>query len=121
MLVKESIQSTLLQINSVEGFEDVAIYQERPEVLVDNDEVGLPVPVISWRITNNVPQISLDKDTGVRDIEVTIDLWGNDSTVGEELLDEVEELMRESGWRLTYSADVPDPAGICHINTRFNY
>ena len=78
------------------------------------------VPAITFRIDNNSVNLDLDNEIASQDIEVVIDIWSDDSVTASRILSEVEGDMRELGYRLTYSADVPSPEGcLFHINCRF--
>ena len=78
------------------------------------------VPAITFRIENNSVDLLLDNTIGHQDIIATVDIWADDSKTASRVLTEVEKALREIGWRMSYSADVPAPTGaLFHINCRF--
>jgi len=65
--------------------------------------------------------LNLDNEIRRQDITATVDVWADDSPTASRILGEVEAKMRSIGYRLSYSADVPAPAGaLYHINCRFD-
>jgi hypothetical protein len=117
MQIKESIVTILSELKIL--YPSLVIYQNRPENLMG--ENGLEAPIITYEIANNILNACLDKTAGKQDTEITIDIWTNSSEEGEILLEKLEETMRENNWLITFSMDIPDPDGICHINSRFTY
>ena len=78
------------------------------------------VPAITFRIENNSVDLLLDNTIGHQDIIATVDIWADDSKTASRIQTAVEEALREIGWRMSYSADVPAPTGaLFHINCRF--
>lgn len=78
------------------------------------------IPAITFRVDNNSANLDLDNRITSQDISVVVDIWADDSVTSSRILSEVEEVMRAEGYRLTYSADVPQPKGcLFHINCRF--
>jgi len=77
------------------------------------------LPFINFEISNNSVELMLNNDIGYQNIEVSIHIWAGDSVTASNLLSNVEELMRNDGYKMTYSADVPNIGDIFHIVTRF--
>lgn len=88
-------------------------------VLQGSQKTIVDVPAITFYVSDNAAELNLSNEIARQDIEVTIDVWAKNSTEADTLLNQVEEKMREIGYRLSFSMDVPDPQNICHINTRF--
>ena len=105
-LPKSDVYSAL---NSIAG---VTIRQSSQKTKVD-------VPAITFAISDNAVSLNLDNEISRQDILVTVDIWAADSAKADTLLGQVEAKMRGIGYRLAFVLDVPDPANICHINTRF--
>lgn len=90
-------------------------HQGAQAVFADNE-----VPAITFRVDNNSVNLDLDNEIASQDIDVVVDIWADDSVTASRILSETEGAMRELGYRLTYSADVPSPEGcLFHINCRF--
>ena len=77
------------------------------------------LPFVNFEVSNNSVELMLDNEIGYQNIEITIHLWAEDSVSASNLLSAVEELLRSKGYRLTYSADVPNIGDIFHVVTRF--
>lgn len=77
------------------------------------------IPSITFFIADNSTELDLDNEIARQDILVTVDIWATDSSQADSLLAQAETKMRALGYRLAFVLDVPDPANICHINTRF--
>jgi len=92
--------------------EDVTVYQNRPEVLVE-------FPCITFSVANNIPNLVLEKDIGFQRIVVVIDIYAKTSKESGTLLSTLEEDMREEGHVMVFNSDVPED-DISHITTRFN-
>jgi hypothetical protein len=88
------------------------VYQVRPEVLS-------VFPCITFQISNNTPVYELEKEIGYQDIDTMIDIWDTTSSGTGKLLVDVQDMMLDEGYRLTFATDVPDPEGISHISTIF--
>ena len=91
---------------------DATVMQYQPTVFNN-------LPVITFKINDNTPNLFLDNTIAYQNIEVQIDIWANDSVSASNLLSQVEETMREDFYQMTYSADVPNVGDIYHIVTRF--
>lgn len=90
-------------------------HQGAQAVFADNE-----VPAITFRIDNNSVNLDLDNEIASQDVEAVVDIWADDSVTASSILSSVEGAMREIGYRMTYSADVPSPEGcLFHINCRF--
>jgi hypothetical protein len=93
------------------------VYQNRPETLSK-------FPCLTFSMVDNVVTMSMGKEIGRQDIEFSVDVFtqGADASLeATSLLQEVENTLRALGYRLVYSADVPDPDdNVIHISTRFN-
>lgn len=93
------------------------VYQNRPETIS-------AFPCLTFFMVDNAVSMSLGKSIGRQDIEFTVDIYTQGSGASLEatsLLQEVEETLRNDGYQLVYSADVPDPDdNVIHISTRFN-
>ena len=77
-------------------------------------------PAITFRIGDNSPRYTLENEISVQDVEAIVDIFADESVIASGILTEVEKAMREIGYRLTYSADVPSPEGaLHHTNCRF--
>lgn len=82
-------------------------------------QIATTMPVIAYRISQNAPSYDFDKEISLQDVEVMIDIFATTSTGASSLLSQVEAKMKGIDLFLTYTADVPDPDGYFHINTRF--
>ena len=77
-------------------------------------------PAITFSISDNATELDLDNEISSQSIIAVVDIWTDTSMEASALLNASEILMRELGYRLTYSADVPRPEGaLHHINCRF--
>lgn len=77
------------------------------------------LPAIIFNVGNNSINVDLDNEILSQDIEVIIDIWANTSVQASEVLKQVEKVMRNNNYLMTYSADIPNTGNIYHINTRF--
>ena len=78
------------------------------------------LPFINFEIINNNIDLFLDNTIKSQYIEAKIDIWANSSVEASNLLSQVEEVMREDLYLMTYSADIPNTSDIYHITTRFS-
>ena len=77
-------------------------------------------PAITFSISDNATELDLENEISSQSIIAIVDIWTDTSMEASALLNASEILMRELGYRLTYSADVPRPEGaLHHINCRF--
>lgn len=90
-----------------------------PNVLQGSQKTIVDIPAITFYVSDNAAELNLSNEIARQDIEVTIDVWAKNSSAADTLLSQVEAKMRELGYRLSFSMDVPDPQNICHINSRF--
>ncbi len=88
-------------------------------VLQRSQKTIVEVPAITFYVSDNAAELNLDNEIAKQDIEITVDVWAKTSSAADTLLSQVEAKMRGIGYRLSFSMDVPDPANICHINSRF--
>lgn len=77
------------------------------------------LPAIVFSVTDNSLELELDNSIGSQSIEVTIDIWSEDSVTGSNTMSEVEKVMRSDLYDMTYSNDVPNEGNLYHIVTRF--
>ena len=89
-----------------------AVMQEQPQVFSDT-------PSIVFKVLNNNTVVDLDNEIVSQDIEVGIDIWADTSVLASEVLSQVEDIMREDIYNMTYSSDVPNEGNLFHINARF--
>lgn len=89
-------------------------------VLQGSQKTIVNVPAITFFISDNTTELDLSNEISNQNIEVTIDIWAQNSTDADGLLTQIETNIRALGYRLSYCTDVPDPENICHINTRFS-
>ncbi|MEG0618749.1 MAG: hypothetical protein RR557_05515 [Bacilli bacterium] len=78
------------------------------------------LPAIIFRIDNNNVNIDLNNEITSQNIDIIIDIWFMDSVTGSKVLNEIENLMRNNLYRMTFSADVPNVDSLQHINCRFS-
>lgn len=95
-------------LSSIEG---VTVYQTRPDIIED-------LPSITFNIGSNVPEYVLDKEIGMQNIEVIIDIFAKTSAESGALLSTLEETMLENDYRLVFNMDIPED-DLHHITTRF--
>lgn len=77
------------------------------------------LPAITFSVGNNAVSTDLDGAIASQDIEVTIDIWAEDSVTASTVLSQVEELMRSNLYILSFSNDVPNAGNLHHIACRF--
>lgn len=111
--LKQHIMDTLTTVE-VDGL-DIEVYQSRPSKIEK-------FPCITFYISDDVPMYTLDKQLNHEVVEVTVDIWTRNSRDGSLIKTELEEVMRESNFRLVNSRDVPDPdEKVRHIINLFNF
>ena len=77
-------------------------------------------PAITFRIDDNSVNLDLDNEISSQEIIANISIFTENGSQGSKILAQVEEKMREIGYRLTNAIDVPQPKGaLYHINCRF--
>lgn len=111
---KALIYSYLITINIPNTSTPIPVYQERPEVLTS-------FPVITFYISNNKPDVLMDKTLGADHMEVTIDIWSKNSKEAGLIMKAVESVMRSNNFLISYNSDIVEPENIAHIQTRFIY
>ena len=77
------------------------------------------LPAIIFRVGDNSVNLDLDNTIISQDIEIIIDIWAEDSVTASNVLSQVEEVMRQIGYKMSYSSDVPNIGNLFHINNRF--
>ena len=88
------------------------VSQTQPPVFND-------LPAIVFTVGNNSVNLDLDNDISSQDIEIIIDIWAEDSVTASTVLSQVEEKMREIGYKMSFSNDIPNIGNLFHINSRF--
>lgn len=94
------------------AMDGVTVYQSRPEVIKN-------LPSITFYVGSNVPEYLLEKDIGLQEIEIVIDIFAETSKESGALLAALEEIMLENDYRLVFNMDMPED-DLHHITTRFN-
>lgn len=89
------------------------------EVLQRTQDQLSVIPCITFYTSDNSAILELSKEIAHQEIEVTIDFFGNSSIETGAMLSEADEALREGGYALTFSTDLPDPDGFHHISTRY--
>lgn len=110
----ENLKSTIYSI--LTEIPDLRIFQERPDVISDD-----VLPCVTFRVSNDVPTYTLDNDIGKKNIDVVIDIWGNDDDETSSIKVLVEAKMREFKYLLTFNSDIVEPSGGSHLTTVFTY
>lgn len=77
------------------------------------------LPAITFRVGDNSVNLDLDNRIISQDIEIIIDIWAEDSVTASTVLSQVEEVMRQIGYKMSYSSDIPNIGNLYHINCRF--
>jgi len=77
------------------------------------------LPAIIFRLGNNAVNLDLNNNIISQDIEVIIDIWAEDSVTASNVLSQVEEIMRQLGYNMSFSSDIPNTGNLFHINSRF--
>lgn len=77
------------------------------------------LPAITFRVGDNSVNLDLNNNIISQDIEIIIDIWAEDSVTASNVLSQVEEVMRQIGYKMSYSSDVPNIGNLFHINNRF--
>lgn len=77
------------------------------------------LPAVIFSVGNNAISADLDGDIIKQDIEITLDIWADDSVTASTVLSEVEEIMRSNNYIMSFSNDVPNISDIHHIACRF--
>jgi len=78
------------------------------------------LPAIIFKINNNSITTDLDNNILSQDIEIIIDIYAEDSITASKVLSEVEEILRNDLYNMTFSGDIPNTSNLYHINARFN-
>lgn len=77
------------------------------------------LPAIIFSIGNNSIDVDLDNEILSQNIEIQIDIWAEDSVTASTVLSQVEEIMRQNLYKMSYSNDVPNNGNLYHIVNRF--
>ena len=77
------------------------------------------MPCYIYEVTGNSPIYSMDKKVVYQNIEVTIDIYAENSKGSGVLLTTLVDTMLESNYRMTYSSDISNDK-YSHIATVFN-
>lgn len=77
------------------------------------------LPAIIFNVGNNSINVDLDNVINSQDIEVNIDIWAEDSVTASTVLSQVEEIMRNNNYIMSFSNDVPNVGNLFHIASRF--
>ena len=88
------------------------VSQSKPAVFTD-------LPAVTFGVGNNAISTDLDGDISSQDIEITLDIWAEDSVTASTVLSEVEEIMRSNNYIMSFSNDVPNIGNVHHIACRF--
>lgn len=77
------------------------------------------LPTVTFRVSTNDITLNLDNEISKQEIEIIVDVWSEDSMTASSVLNDVERIMRDMDYRLSFSSDIPDPEGLFHISNRF--
>lgn len=77
------------------------------------------LPAIIFSIGSNSIDVDLDNTILSQSLEIVIDIWAEDSVSASKVLSEVEEVMRNNLYKMSYSSDVPNNGNLFHILSRF--
>lgn len=77
------------------------------------------VPAIIFKVGNNSINTDLDNNILSQDLEIIIDIWAENSVTASSVLSQVEEVMRQNQYNMSYSNDVPNNGNLFHIYSRF--
>ena len=88
------------------------VSQTRPPVFNE-------LPAVIFKVGNNAITTDLDGNINSQNIEITLDIWADDSVTASAVLSEVEEVMRSNLYIMSFSNDVPNTSNIHHIACRF--
>lgn len=89
--------------------------------LQGSQETFKSVPAITFSIADKSARYELDGQPSAYDVDVTVDIWANDSVTTSRIAGEVETAMRDIDYLLTFSSDVAAPEGcLTHTTMRFS-
>ena len=78
------------------------------------------LPSIIFSCANNTVNPDLDNEILSQDLTIIIDVYAKTSSETTKVLEEVEKVMRDNLYRMTFSSDeVPSNNGISRVNARF--
>lgn len=89
-------------------------------VLQGSQKTIVEVPAITFFVSDNSAELDLSNEISAQNVQLVVDIWASNSSNADTLLSQAETKLRELGYRLSYTADVPDPENICHVTTRFD-
>jgi len=89
------------------------------DVSQSSDNVFNTLPAVTYRVSQNAPYYDFQKTINLQEVEITIDIFANSSTVASNLLSATEEKMRVIDLWLNFTADIPNSDDLYHISTRF--
>ena len=88
------------------------VSQSKPAVFTE-------LPAVTFGVGNNAITTDLDGSIASQDIEITLDIWAEDSVTASTVLSEVEEIMRSNNYIMSFSNDIPNISDVHHIACRF--
>lgn len=88
------------------------VAQSQPDTFND-------LPAIIFKVGNNAVDVDLDNTIIKQNIEIIIDIWAEDSVTASTVLSQVEEIMRNNNYIMSFSNDIPNIGNLYHINCRF--
>ena len=88
------------------------VSQSKPAVFTE-------FPAVTFGVGNNAVTTDLDGDISSQDIEISLDIWADDSVTASAVLSEVEEIMRSNHYIMSFSNDIPNISDVHHIACRF--
>lgn len=77
------------------------------------------LPAIIFSVGDNSINLDLDNNILSQDVEVQIDIWAEDSVTASKVLNDVEAIMRQNLYNMSFSNDVPNNGNLFHIVNRF--
>lgn len=90
------------------------------KIIRGSQSVFSDLPTITFSISNNRTELNLDNEIARQDIDIQIDIWTETTSEGSKLLEEVEDKLRNIGYSLTSSMDVPNlDSALQHISCHF--
>ena len=108
-----SIYTELKKLKDLAGFENVSVYQKRPDV-ISGDRV------VTFEILGDVPVYSVQGDVEHQDVNVQVDIWTQTPKDGSAIAIKLEEIMYSAGGLMERSVNSPDEDGSPHKVLEFN-
>lgn len=78
-------------------------------VAQSNADIENTLPAVVFKVSDNAPDYNLDSGIDSQDVEITVDIFAKTSTGASTLLASTESKMRNAGYLLVFTKDVPDP------------